>query len=351
MDTTDNTAAPVATTKAAKRSIFSWIKGGVSNTYAVVRGGLMLGILASILMAVSSIGGGGSGADMAGPFGWRRVHDGVVMKVERSLARRDNDESSGPAARVHKSVVVVRFNGDTMASGRDYLARQIDEIVFNKNLISEVVLIVSSPGGGVSEYGAVFSELERIREAGLTLTVSVDTMAASGGYMMSLPANKIIAAPTAHVGSVGVVMEMPNVHKLLQAIGVDYVTLTAGTEKRTLTPTGEVTPEAVAKVTEDLRITHEIFLAMVKKYRPQADIDRIKTAHTWLAQTSVDQKLGLVDELGTSAGYLFKLRQNSDIITFGAPAKAFQFADALGLTAMADRMVDRAFEQLLARTH
>lgn len=281
--------------------------------------------------------------DYGTPEGWQRVHDKTQFETARSLDRPAGAENvNGLRA------VVIRFDGDTQANGRDTIARQVDEIIVNKEHVSEVVLVVESPGGAVSEYGQVFAELQRLRDQNIPLTVCIDVVAASGGYLMSLPANKILAAPLATVGSVGVVMEMPNVYELLKALGVQWVTVTSGKYKRTLTPTTEITPEASEKVKQEVEESAAIFLALVKKYRPNANIEIISTADHWSAQQSVDKKLGLVDGISTSSQYLLELRRSHDILNL---SESKPMSNPLGgllgtIEHLEDHLVDHLLQKL-----
>lgn len=296
-----------------------------------------------ILLAVYGmvqLAGSGDGGSV--PPGWHQVHSGTTMTAEAALGAA----ADGKVASDGKVVAVIRFNGDTSGPARKLLADQVDELIVNKDLIHEAVVVVSSPGGGVSEYGQIFSEFERLRENKVPLTVAIDTIAASGGYMMSLPANNIVAAPTAMVGSVGVVTEFPNFHRFLKEHGVDFVTVTAGVDKRSgLSPISEVTPEAIRKTQDELAAVHEVFLAMVKKYRPRPDMNAIQTANHWMAAETVEKNLGLVDELGTSAGYLLKLRKTHAVVTFQGYSKPTSMLNALGASVI-DRAVDRFVEHI-----
>lgn len=305
------------------------------SLYTGVKRFLVVLILLAVygMVQLASSGDGGSV-----PMGWRQVHSSTTMTAEAGIG--DATASDG------KVVAVIRFDGDTSTPARKRLSDQVDELIVNKALVHEAVVVVSSPGGGVSEYGQIFSEFERLRTAGVQLTVAIDTIAASGGYMMSLPANKIVAAPTAMIGSVGVVTEFPNFHRFLKEHGVDFVTVTAGEDKRSgLSPISEVTPEAVRKTQEELKAVHQVFLAMVKKYRPNPDMNAISTANTWMAQDSVEKKLGLVDELNTSAGYLLEMRKTHTVVTFQGYSKPTSMLNALGASVV-DRAVDRFVQHI-----
>ncbi len=255
-----------------------------------------------------------------------------LVKERRKLLKlnngQDNQLSIVEAAKVidggsKRPVVAVRFDGDMFATERKSFAQLVDEILVNRERVESAVVVVSSPGGSVSNYGQMYSELERIRNSGLNLTVCVDTTAASGGYLMSLPANKIVAAPYALVGSIGVVVEMVNGYHFLKEHGIEPVTITAGKYKRTITPISEVTEEAKEHFQERLEAIHRLFIESVKKYR-NVDAEAVCTGEFWTAKESLDRGLNLVDELGTSQDYLFKINQTKDLIVISQKKGRFE---------------------------
>jgi signal peptide peptidase SppA len=225
-----------------------------------------------------------------------------------------------------KPLAVLSFDGNIKASGYRRFANLVDEIEINKDRLGGVIVRVTSPGGTVPEYGHLCAEMERIRGAGLDLTVCVDTVAASGGYLMSIPATRIVAAPFAYVGSIGVVASVPNVRKLMEKVGVTPRTFTAGKYKRTLTTTDEETPdsEGTKHFQESLDSIHKLFSDKLAEYRPNAKLDEVTSGAHWTAQESVAKGLGLVDEIGTSNGYLLKANQDHDLIYFGHSRPALQ---------------------------
>ena len=204
--------------------------------------------------------------------------------VVRSVA---HDRRSTTKAESGKPIAVIRFTGDVVASQRKNLALLVNEVLFNKDRISRVVVVVESPGGAVPHYGHAFAELERLRKAGIEFDVCVDTVAASGGYLMSLPANRIIAAPLAIVGSIGVVAQLMNYREFLKNIGVEPLLFTAGKFKRTVTSTGEITEEGKAHFQGELETIHRIFSDLVVKYRSGVDRDKVTTGKHWTAEESM----------------------------------------------------------------
>ena len=176
----------------------------------------------------------------------------------------------------------------------------------------EVLVRLDNAGGMVSEHGLAASQLARIRAKGIPLTVAVDKVAASGGYLMACVADRIIAAPFAVLGSIGVLAELPNFHRLLDRYGVDFELHTAGEYKRTLTLFGENTEEGRRKLRDQLEETHRLFKAFVAEYRPGLDLERVATGDYWHGQRAVE--LGLVDTIQTSDDFLLAASERKDLL-------------------------------------
>jgi len=269
----------------------------------------------------------------------------IKSRMAAELKSNGNRAAAQPAAPAPaqapaKPLAVLRFDGDIYASGRVQFARLVDELVVNKDRVAGAVVVVSSPGGGVAQYGQLYAEMERLRKAGIPLTVCVDTYAASGGYLMSVPANKIVAAPFATVGSIGVVSEFVNAHGFLKQLGFEPLTLTAGKYKRTVTPMGEITDEGKAHFQEQLNAIHRLFIAAVQKYR-KVDPDKVCTGDHWTAQESVEQNLNLVDELATSQEYLLQANQENDLVFFSERRNPFERGIFRFLTRLSDHILER----------
>jgi len=209
-------------------------------------------------------------------------------------------------------VYVLTFIGSIMASEVEQLRDQISFLLQIAQPADEIVVRLTSPGGAVPQYGLASSQLERLNQAGLRCVVCVDTVAASGGYMMAAVADKIIAAPFAIIGSIGVVAGIPNFHRVLQKNEVDYHLFTAGKYKRTVTPFTEVTDEGKQKLQDDITAIHEAFKRLIKEGRPDVDIEEIATGEYWLASQAKEK--GLVDEIMTSDDYLGSKLDDCEVI-------------------------------------
>lgn len=210
-----------------------------------------------------------------------------------------------------KSIYVLDFDGDIRGNAVDGLRKEISAVLTAAKPEDEVVIKLESGGGMVTSYGLGASQLDRIRARGIPLTVCVDKVAASGGYMMACVASKIIAAPFAVLGSIGVVAQIPNFHRLLKEHNVDFELLTAGKFKRTITMFGENTDEGREKFLEDIEKIHAQFKDYVDTRRPKLDIEEVATGETWSGQDALDHHL--VDVLSTSDEYLMKACETSDV--------------------------------------
>ena len=222
---------------------------------------------------------------------------------EKSLKAEKKQKDKADKSKEPK-VFVVNFKGSIDAHEVGALREEVTAILAIAEKSDEVVVSVESGGGMVHGYGLASSQLDRIRQSGIKLTVCVDKVAASGGYMMACVADEIHAAPFSIIGSIGVVAQLPNFNRLLKKHDIDYEQHTAGDFKRTLTVFGENTDEGRQKFQEELEETHVLFKDFVSKYRPQLDLDKVATGEHWYGQQAID--LGLVDVIGTSDDLLMK---------------------------------------------
>lgn len=248
-------------------------------------------------------------------------------KTEKKAEKSASDESE---AERKKRVFVLDFDGDIKASAVDELREAITAVLTMAEPSDEVVVKLESGGGMVHSYGLASSQLARITAKEIPLTICVDKVAASGGYMMACVANKIIAAPFAIVGSIGVVAQLPNFHRLLKKHDVDFEMLTAGKYKRTLTMLGENTEEGRKKFIEDLEDTHVLFKEFISEHRSQVDIEAVATGEIWFGKRALKQKL--IDEIGTSDEYLFSAADNADVYAVAYEHKK-TLPEKLGLSA------------------
>jgi len=257
-----------------------------------------------------------------------------ALRKEQAKSLKKDKKLAEPKPRVY----VLDFDGDIKASATESLRHEITALLTLATEKDEVVLRLESGGGMVHSYGLASSQLARIRQAGIPLTICIDKVAASGGYMMACIGDKIISAPFAILGSIGVVAQLPNVNRLLKKHDIDFEVLTAGEYKRTLTVFGENTEKGREKFQQDLDITHDLFKNFVANYRPQLAIDEVATGEIWLGVAALDKQL--VDELKTSDEYIGERAKTAEVFHLHyAQRKSLQQRMGMAATSSVDRLL------------
>ncbi len=233
----------------------------------------------------------------------------AARKAEKAALKK-GDQADDESETDSRRVFVLDFNGDIEASAVENLREEVSAVLSVAGADDEVIVRLESAGGVVHGYGLAASQLKRIRERGVKLTVAVDKVAASGGYMMACIADQIIAAPFAVLGSIGVVAQIPNFNRLLKSQNIDVEMHTAGEYKRTLTMLGENTEAGREKFLEELEDVHELFKTFVAENRSKVDIAAVGTGEAWYGQRALERQL--VDLLMTSDEYVIKkLKENA----------------------------------------
>ena len=246
---------------------------------------------------------------------------------------------------VKGNVYVLDFDGDMKASEVENFREEITTVLTLAKPEDEVIVRLESPGGMVHSYGLASSQLARIRSANIPLTICVDKVAASGGYMMACIADKILAAPFAVIGSIGVVASLPNFNKVLKKLDVDYDVLTAGEYKRTLTMLGENTEAGRQKFIDDLEETHELFKGFVGEFRPKLDIPLVATGETWYGKVALEKLL--VDGISTSDEYISqRVKETSVFEVKYVQKKSWQ--EKLGVSAQA--AVEKSLDKVISKS-
>ncbi|MBL7543625.1 MAG: protease SohB [Bdellovibrionaceae bacterium] len=265
------------------------------------------------------------------------------LKDERKKdkkAKKDKKDSPMDKPRLF----VIDFKGDIKASQVENLREEITAILTTASSKDEVLVCVESPGGVVNNYGLAASELARVREHQIPLTVCVDKVAASGGYLMACTAHKILCAPFGIVGSIGVVAQVPNFSRLLKKHDVDYKEYTAGDYKRTVSLFGEITPKGEEKFLQQLEQTHQLFKSFVTKYRPQIDMEKVGTGEYWFGEQCLDLKL--IDQIKTSDDYILEAAKAYTVLKVKFEKKqpiSEKLSNVLG------RSIEVAFEKIIAK--
>lgn len=234
-----------------------------------------------------------------------------LKKVSKAHKKEIKAKKKEATEKIKHRVFVLNFKGDIRATAVESLREEITALLTIANQDDEVLLRLENPGGTVHEHGLAASQLLRLRQRDIPLVVAVDKVAASGGYLMASTANKIIAAPFAIIGSIGVLAQIPNFHRVLEKHGVDFEQITAGKYKRTITMFGKNTDEDRKKLKQDLEEIHDLFKSSVTAHREELDIEQVATGEHWYGQQALELKL--IDELMTSDDYLLEKSKDSNI--------------------------------------
>ena len=230
------------------------------------------------------------------------------QKSEKAIAKKNKKKKTRKP-----KAYILDFIGDIKASAVPSLREEVTAILDIAKRNDQIVLRLDNHGGVVHEHGLAASQLARIREKKIHLTVVVDKVAASGGYLMASVANKIYAAPFAILGSIGVIAQLPNFNRLLDNYGVDFEQITAGQYKRNVTMFGKNTDEDREKLKDQLEEIHELFKSSVNEYRPQLDLERVATGEHWYGSKALE--LGLIDEIKTSDELLIEMAKKYEIFS------------------------------------
>ncbi|MEM7258552.1 MAG: protease SohB [Pseudomonadota bacterium] len=243
-----------------------------------------------------------------------------------------------------KRMFLIDFKGDIRPSQVENLRHEVTAVLSIADVYDEVTVKIESGGGTVHGYGLAAAQLQRIRDKNIALVVCVDKVAASGGYLMACVANRILAAPFAIIGSIGVMAQIPNIHRLLKKHEIDVELLTAGEYKRTLTVLGENTDKGRQKFLEDIQVIHDQFKNTISRHRPQTDISAVATGEVWSGEDAL--RMNLIDELTTSDAYVIKCCEDADVYSVKYEEKKplyEKFSAAAAMTA--DRMFDTVLEK------
>lgn len=273
----------------------------------------------------------------------KQLKKSMAKKAKQALKAKSKSKSKSKNKNNSQQVFVLDFDGDIKASAVKHLREEISTLISTANEGDEVIIRLESGGGMVHSYGLAAAQLVRLKDAGLKLTVCVDKIAASGGYMMACVADNIIAAPFAVIGSIGVVSQLPNFHKLLKKNDVDYEMFTAGDYKRTVTVFGENDDEDRAKYQQELEQTHDLFKHFVNTYRSELDLNKVANGEHWYGEDAL--KLNLVDKLQTSDSYILQLMENNEVYALHSRQKP-TLAEKLGLSQAAEATLSMAVDKL-----
>lgn len=279
------------------------------------------------------------------------LEESILSKSEKKEVKKQRkaEKKKLKISKLYKKrIFLIDFKGDLRASAASQLREEVTAILGQARDDDEVVVRLESSGGMVHGYGFASSQLNRIKKKNIYLTICVDKVAASGGYMMACVANKILCAPFSFIGSIGVVAQLPNFNRLLKKHDVDIELHTAGSHKRTLTMFGENTQKDRDKFIDDLDNTHRLFKNFVSEHRPNVDINSIATGEVWLGTEAITK--GLVDEILTSDEYLLDKTTDTDVykVVYATP-KTLSEKIGFATEASIDRLLKKWWSRIFSR--
>lgn len=238
-------------------------------------------------------------------------HIHLNKKNYKNYLKQLKKEKTPESEKERPSSFVISFTGDKMATQVESLRDEVSLILNIAKPEDEVILLLESPGGAVASYGLAASQLVRLRDKQLKLTVCVDTVAASGGYLMASTGHQILSAPFALIGSIGVLFQTPNIYEFLKKRDISFEEITAGKYKRTITPFGKITEEKKQKLQEQIELVYLQFKNFLKEYRKDLDFDKVATGEVWLGAEAL--KLNLVDKIQCSDDYIMEALKTHNV--------------------------------------
>ena len=239
----------------------------------------------------------------------KQVYKKAVKAREKERKREAKARAKATSAKPR--MFVLDFKGDLRATAAASLREEVSAVLRVAKAGEQVLVRLENSGGTVHEHGLAASQLTRLKRHGLKVLIAVDKVAASGGYLMACVADRLYAAPFAIVGSIGVLAQLPNFHRLLEEKGVDFEQIMAGRYKRTLTMFGKNTDEGRAKLQQEVEDIHELFKGQIREHRPQVDLERVATGEHWYGLRALELKL--IDEIKTSDDLLLDAAQELDL--------------------------------------
>jgi len=194
-------------------------------------------------------------------------------------------------------IALVRVEGVILAA--DDTVEQLRTFAENP-AIKAILLRIDSPGGAVVPSQEIYDEVKKIRAAGKQkLVVSMGTVAASGGYYIASASDKIVANPGTLTGSIGVIMELPNLEGLMKKIGVETTVIKSGAHKDLVSPfrtMGAAERQILQRVMDDV---HDQFIQAVSdgRWLDKAGVTRLADGQVFTGRQAKEK--GLIDELGS----------------------------------------------------
>ena len=197
---------------------------------------------------------------------------------------------------VKGNVVVIDIKG--MLISAEKVVTQINK--YRRDMgVKGFLIRIDSPGGGSAAFQEIYTEIKRVRDAGIPVVASIATVGASGGYYAALGASKIIANPASILGSIGVIVDFPVAVGLLDKIGVDVMTVKSGNFKDVGSPYREFTAEDRKQLEIVVQDIYNQFVNTVARERSIDKKELLKISDGRIFTGSQAKEFGLIDTLGT----------------------------------------------------
>jgi protease-4 len=192
-------------------------------------------------------------------------------------------------------VAVVELNGPIYDARQ--IVRQFKKYGEHKS-VKAILFRINSPGGGISPSQEIYNAVKRVRDAGKPVIVSMGAVAASGGYYVALGADTIMANPGTTTGSIGVILEITNLSRLFQKLGIRFDVIKTGQFKDTGSPHRDLTPEDRRFLQGYINDAFEQFLQVVSEERHMnlSDVRKLADGRVFTGRQA--KEYGLVDVLG-----------------------------------------------------
>ena len=220
------------------------------------------------------------------------------------------------------------FSGTSTYNHRSFL-KKLDMAAEN-NDIKGVILRINSPGGGVLESAEVYDKILKVKATGKPVYVSMGSMAASGGYYISAPADKIFASNETLTGSLGVIMQGYNYEKLAQKYGVEFETIKSGPYKDIMSPTREMTAEERKILQSMVDNMYNEFVRIIAEGRGMSQKEVRKLADGRVYDGRQAKQVKLVDEIGRLDDVIASMKKDLDI----KDAQVIRYTDETSLNSL-----------------
>lgn len=253
---------------------------------------LLLNVVFIVIIVIMGAAGGGRGLVQ----GYRKVYS------ERNTSAPDGKEDQVAIVRL-AGMIVEDIGGESFLGGAedpvDAVVNRLN-IVRKDNRVKGVLLVVDSPGGGVTASDALAREVRLFREeTGKPVITLINQIGASGGYYVAAATDAIVARPTALTGSIGVIVTSFNLSALLEKYDVRYVPIKSAPHKDALSPFKPVQGDEVAWMQGIVDSMLDRFIDAVAQGRPnlsRAQVEDLANGLVYLGEEARD--LGLIDQVG-----------------------------------------------------